>query len=70
MNQTKDFAEGVAYTLQTVRDFEMRHGHLHLDALAAITLCEYMRDYSIIFRKKRFEVVKREGSCSETFRNP
>ncbi len=67
MNQTQEFAEGVAYTLQTIHDFERKHGHLHLDALAACTLCEYMRDYSIIFRQKRFEVVKRDAPYSETF---
>jgi len=70
MNQTKEFAEGVAYTLQAVRDFEMRHGHLHLDAQAACTLCQFMRDYAIIFRQKRFEVVKRDAPYRETFSTP
>ncbi|MBS1489709.1 MAG: hypothetical protein JSS93_04215 [Bacteroidetes bacterium] len=67
MKQTKDFAEGVAYTLQAIRDFETKHGHLHVDALAACSLCEFMRDYAIVFRHKRFEVVKRDSPFSETY---
>ena len=58
MSPTENFAQGMAYALQVIYDFERKHGHLELDTIAAITLNETLKGYAIAFNKNRFEVVK------------
>ena len=67
MNQSKDFIDGVAHALQQLYDFELKHGHLHLDSLAANSLSVEFRDYAIVFIRGKFEVVTRATPYGEIF---
>jgi hypothetical protein len=63
MEQSKQFATGIAVALQTIHDFENVHGHLHLDALTANSFSEgfskSLQYYAIVFNDNKFQVIRR-----------
>lgn len=67
MKQSVEFAQGVAYALQTIKDFEEKHGHLHLDAITANSLSNSMREVAIIFYAGQFYVVRRKLPHGRTY---
>jgi hypothetical protein len=67
MNQTKDFVEGIAFALQSIYDFEKKHGHLPLDSTAANAISISIRDYAIVFFQDEFTIVCRRTPYGEIF---
>ena len=67
MNQSPEFARGVAYALQTVKDFQDKYGQLELDAIAAETLSHSIRDHAVIFHAGKFHVVRRKKPHGKTY---
>ncbi len=66
MFESKEFAEGIAYCLQTLRDFEAKHGHLQIDGLVAHGLSVRLRHMEVICHDNEFMVVDREPSIIQT----
>jgi len=67
MNQSKDFVEGIVYALQTIYDFEAKHGHVELDGVVANSLSVAIRDYAVILHRGKFEIVARKTPYGEIF---
>lgn len=71
MKQSIEFelgvAQGAAQALQTVKDFEDKHGHLELDAIAADSLSNSMRDFAIICHAGKFHVVRRKKPYGKAY---
>ncbi len=67
MKQSVEFAQGVAYAIQTIKDFEQKHGHIQLDGITAGSLSTSMRDFAIIFYAGQFDVVRRKKPHGKTY---